>query len=188
MVIQGNVDRLAQGSRAKQHVDLARVLTGVVGAVSSFRPQDDVLHTIPVQISAGQGCAQTVAGVSAEDGYVLLSQGDVERSLEGWRAEDNVGLPGALAAVVRAVGSGSADEEVIDAVAVDIAAGHRCSQIVLLVGGCHCHIRRGGGEVQNAAEGRGTKDDIDLAAVLTGVARDVGSEGGHYEVVDAVGV
>src|SRR5687768_8724792 len=84
----------------------------------------DVHGPVVVEVAVAADAAEVVAGGLAVDleavGSVQPGQGDRARAADAAAAEDDVGGAGVGAGVVLA---GGADDDVVDAVAVDVAQG-----------------------------------------------------------------
>ena len=133
------IDGAADGARAEQHVAVAGVDAGVAGAVAEPRPDDEVVEAVAVDVAGrGDRNAGLIGRVLAMDDEAAVAGrdgGEVDRGAEAaGLAEHHVAVAGKVARVARARAGECPDDEVVEAVAVDVARrGDRAAGLVVRV-------------------------------------------------------
>ena len=126
----GEVDRGLNSDRglAEHHEAVARLLTGIVGATSTHGSDDEVVEAIAVDVAGrGHRPAGEIALVLAVDHEAAgagRDHGKVDlRGKAGRLAEDNIAVARKWARVEGAITKFCPDDEVIEAIAVDVTGG-----------------------------------------------------------------
>jgi hypothetical protein len=120
------IDRIADDARAEQNVAVARIDAGVAGAVAEPCPDDEVVEAVAVDVTRrGDRNAGLVVHVLAMDDEAAVAgrdRGEVDLGREArGLAEHHVAIARTFAGVAGSVAKGCPDDEVVEAVAVDVA-------------------------------------------------------------------
>ena len=196
---RGEVDlgREARG-RAEHHVAVARTFARVAGAIAIKCPDDEVVETVAIDV-AGRGCgiAGGVARILAMDDEFAVAgrdRGEVDLGREArGLAEHHVAVASTCAGVAGAVAKGCPDDEVVEAVAVDVA-GRRYPDAgniggVLAMDDESAVASRDRGEVDLRHKARRlTEHHVAVASTIPRVGGPTATECSDDEVVEAVAI
>ena len=173
--------------RAEQQIGFAGLVAAVVRPVGEEGAQEDVGEAVAVAVAGGQGGAQAVVGAGADDREGRLGLGKVQGRRQCGLAKDDVGLARVGPLVVRPIGQQSAQHDIGEAVAVDVAGGHGEAQEVAAAGPEDDDVRAVATQVQRPAMLR-AEEDVGFAGVGPAVVGTVGRRGADDEVALAVAV
>ena len=178
---RGEVDlgREARGL-AEHHVAVARTFRACCRGRRQSRPDDEVVEAVAVDV-AGRGYpnAGYIGGVLAVDDEAAVAgrdRGEVDLRREARRlAEHHVAVAGTVARVAGAIGTGCPDDEVVEAVAVDVAGrGHRMAGLIAHILAMEDEAAVAGcdrGEVDLRRKARGLAEHhVAVAGIVAGVA------------------
>ena len=134
------IDRIADGARAEQHVAVASLDAGIAGAVAEPCPDDEVVEAVAVDV-AGRGHRNAGADPSVvlamddEAAVAGRDRGEVDLRPEArGLAEHHVAVARTGACVAGAGAGECPDDEVVEAVAVDVAGrGYRTAGVIVRV-------------------------------------------------------
>ncbi len=189
----GEVD-VARGGLAEHDVGRARVaLAGqrqrAVAAGGADRAEHEVAAAVAVDVARGHGVARAVAVGGAVDAEALRVGREVDLGRRG-AAVDHARAAGARLGGRARIGPRGADQQVVLAVAVDVAgAGQRPAEVVARERALDADaVGAEGGQVDGRALRRLAEDHVDRARL--GARRAVGAEHPHAErdVLEAVAV
>ena len=137
---RGEVDlRRKAGGLAEQHIAVAREDAGVAGAIAVGSPDDEVVKAVAVDVTGrGYRIAGVIARVLAMDDEAPVAgrdrgEVDLRRKPRGL-AEHHVAVACAGAGVAGTVAVESSDDDVVEAVAVDVPGrGYRIAGVIARV-------------------------------------------------------
>ena len=195
----GEVDlRCKAAGVAEHHVAGARMVAAVVGTVCALRPDNQVGEAVAVDVAGrGHRLAGYIVRTFAMDDEAAVARGDGGeidlRSKAAGVAEHHVSVACLVTCVAGAVGDQSPDENVIEAVAVDVAG--RRDRIagpiarILAMDDEATVAARHRGEVDLCREAGGLAEHhITVARPSACVARPVAARSPDDEIVEAVAV
>ena len=137
---RGQVDlRRKIAGVAKHHVAVACLVACVAGAVGDQSPDENVIEAVAVDVAGrGDRIAGRIARILAMDDEAAIAardRGEVNLRREaGGLAEHHIAVARPRAGVAGAVSARSPDDDIVEAVAVDIAGrGHRASRHIVRV-------------------------------------------------------
>ena len=138
----GDVDEVDRGAEAaglaEHHIAVAGIRARVAGAVGEIGPDDQVVEAVAVDV-AGRGHREAARSRRPSSPWMTKPPraggdgGEVDRGAEAaGLAEHHIAVAGTSRAVAGAVGAMRPDDQVVEAVAVDVAGrGDRASRNVV---------------------------------------------------------
>ena len=196
----GQVDGRAKAAGpAEHHVAVAGVGFDIARRVAALGADDQVVEAVAVDVAGGgDRAAGQVAGILADDDEAAAAGGDVGqvdgRAKAAGPAEHHVAVAGVGFDIARRVAALGADDQVVEAVAVDVAGrGDRDAGPVVAILAEDCQTAAAGGDgcqVDGRAKAaRLAEDHVAVAGVIgLDIARRVAARRADDQVVEAVAV